>query len=81
MDSGGGYEICQFNIHTELTFAAKTDTIEKGDDTIQNTIYNTIRKYYVKITSYPSYKGLEFFLSKALVCGLKCYEFIRSQVF
>ena len=45
MDSEDGYEICQFNIHTELTFAAKIDTIEKGDDTIQNTIYNTTRKY------------------------------------
>ena len=48
MDSGDGYEICQFNTHTELTFAAKIDTIENGDDTIQNTIYNTIWKYYAK---------------------------------
>ena len=51
MDSEDGYEICQFNIHTELTFAAKIDTIEKGDDTIQNTIYNTTRKYYAKMLS------------------------------
>lgn len=50
------------------------------DITIQSTIYNTIRKCYVKILSRcppnPSYKGLDCFLSKALVCGLKCYKFI-----
>ena len=67
-------------IHTEFTFAAKIDTIEKDDTTIQSTICNTIRKCYAKMLSRcppnPSYKGLDCFLSKALVCGLKYYKFI-----
>ena len=87
MDSGDGYEICQFNIHTELTFAAKIDTIGKGIMILSRILSiilfkNIMQKYYVDVPTYPSYKGLELFLSKALICVFKCYNnFIHSQVF